>query len=328
MVKKDINFTMFGIIVLLILIVLMVNKNMSEIKNNSAFREENTSLLPKEEKSTANVKLALTNPQEPETLIAQQIENSINYKTPENTRTVLNNIENDLKRYSNPPAVLFYLAYAYEKLNDAQKAVSLYQQIKNNYQDGQLKLYIINAPRPLANNRFYSTALTEEALLRQAKLSEPTTYLNFLLSSPAAFGAGGNEKFYYADLAKTNLINLAKSKPLTMSYEQYARLVLAQNMIGSFFSELTKRSATNLSGYLSEDFSLDPDTINNLQSITNLQFYLTDIKKSGILYYYLFTNTDNSITIELVDDGERILIKYIKLPSASGVSTQNSNEKI
>lgn len=319
MVKKSRNYTYVLIALLLVFLFYSINKSMRDLKDSSTLHEEKNILLDQNKNVSANNKEELANFWDKELLLAQQIENAINYKTSENALAVLKNIEENINFNRNKAAIMFYLGDAYAFLGNKDKASEFYQLIRNRFANGNINLYIINTPRGAVKYKDYSVSIYEESLLRQAKLNNSIEILKSLTESPGLYGVYKNEKFLYGVLANRNIYRLRHAEPFFSSYEQYWRLAYAENTINAFIGQALGGGAPDqaLPAVLEKKAELA-----KIKELVNdeTQFVFKDLRTSGMLYYYIFGSADQSINIEVLDDNKNLLISNITISPAASES--------
>lgn len=299
-----------GVIVIL-LIGYTINKSMDDLKTGSSLREEKNILLDETSTTQSDTKEELANYWDQELLIAQQVENAINYKTSANAISILKNIEDNLDYNKNKVAVVFYLGDAYAALGEKKKASEFYMLARNKFKNGNVHLYILNTPRLAGTYKDYSVSVYEESYLRQAKLEGSTELLRPAQDSPGIFGVYKNEKFLYSYLANRNISRLRHDQPFVESYEQYWRLAYAENTLNSFISQYL--AGQDVSTLAQADLLAKSDILKKFkeQDPSGKQFKFSDSRTSGSIYFYTFTSEDGRITIELLDDHKDILVSNI-----------------
>lgn len=207
-----------GVVLGLLLLKFLVSCSIQDMEN-SAFRDEQNQRLVSVA-TTASVKQTVAYAFDPEAIIAQQIERAVSYRTQTHIEPLLKNIQENLQYNRNKAAIWFYLAYAYEQIGNTANAVAIYEDLRKQYEDRQVMLYIFNAPRELGSGRAYSVSLVAETLLRQALLLKDEKTYKALLKSPALYGEEGAETLSYAVLAAYNLKHWNAPKTSVESYVQ------------------------------------------------------------------------------------------------------------
>jgi tetratricopeptide (TPR) repeat protein len=207
-----------GVVLVLLLLKFFVSCSIQDMEN-SAFRDEQNQRLMSVT-TTASVKQTVAYAFDPEAIIAQQIERAVSYRTQTHIEPLLKNIQENLQYNRNKAAIWFYLAYAYEQIGNTANAVAIYEDLRKQYEDRQVMLYIFNAPRELGSGRAYSVSLVAESLLRQALLLKDERTYKALLKSNALYGEEGAVTLSYSALAAYNLKHLESPKTSVESYVQ------------------------------------------------------------------------------------------------------------
>lgn len=319
--NKKTNLILIVFLAFITLVIYSINKSMQDLKSGSSLREEKNVLLSQNNNIKNNRKEELANYWDQELLIAQQIETAINYKTPENTLSILKNLEENLPYNRNKVAVIFYLAEAYCSLGNKEKAAELYQLIRNKFNNGNINLYIFNAPRIYSNYKTYSISAHEESILRQAKLDNSIELLKLLDNYPGLFGFYKNEKFLYSFLGNRNIYLLRHDLSFLNSYEQYWHLAQAENTLTLFLSLL--RNQGDIKNITSAELLAKNDLLEKLKSkeLTGSQFKFKDSRTIGLLFFYTFTSEDESITIELLDDSKSMIVNGVIINESAANTT-------
>ena len=235
--KKNENVTIALVLIpVVIAVFFLVGNSLSEIKNTTSLHEDNNVLLTENDSSTQNIRQKITAPWDPEVLTAQLIERTLTYGSKEGTIKELKNIENNIMYNRNKVAVLFYLAYGYERIKDFEQATKLYKRIRADFFNNQTALYIFNVPRVGADDRNYSVDAHHEALMRLFLITNNSAILNNLRSSTARFGVYKKEKFAYRDLYEVNSLQ-GQGLPFS-SAQQFLRLAVAKKAIKNFMLEV------------------------------------------------------------------------------------------
>lgn len=205
------GYTIFFIIVAIVVATKMFVSCSIQDMENSAFRDEsNQAIAPLT--TSANVKQAVAYAFDPEAIIAQQIERAVSYRTQASVEPLLKNIQENIQYNRNKAAVWFYLAYAYEQIGNTPNAVAIYEKLRASYEDRHVMLYIFDAPREIGSKRVYSVALVAETKARQALLLGKPALWQELEKVTANYGEEGAETLPYAALASYNLKH--KDQPL------------------------------------------------------------------------------------------------------------------
>ncbi|MDC0977711.1 hypothetical protein OAR19_00470 [bacterium] len=319
--KKNVNYLRFALVLLPVIFLLFfsINISMREVKNTTSLHEEDLSAMQElsltsdKQKGATSKKEQLLTPWEPESQIAQRIEQVINLKNSSDLSSALNNYEKNLKYNRNKAAVMFYLAYGYERLGNLKKAKSFYTQIIANFYNDQILLYIIDSPLYAAKNKIYSVSIYEEALLRKAIMLNSTPSLKSLTYSNKKFGVNKKELFLYSALAKYNLYRKQKEIEFISSSQQFIRLSLAQKHVQDFIAACYDPKK-DLSEYFTEMLQPNANVFHtkfkNLEN-QSLDFKFKNLIKTGFIYYYTYQTKDAMIILDVVDDGSTILIKNI-----------------
>lgn len=319
MQNKEYKQIIIGIVVFLPLLaglIFFINSSMEDLRNTEVLREDHNILRVKEIVEVEDKK-TLAVFWDPETLTAQQLEKVLKFGARETTLTELKNIENNMIYNRNPAAVLFYLAHGYAQLGDQEKALDFYQRLRREYKNSRIILYIFDIDRVAADDRFYSVALYEESLLRQAVLKKEPETLSSLRYSGAKYGVYKKEQFLYADLAAEAQLNLKENKSFLQSYDRFVQLAYAKKTINNLLVEMSKKEQRESEIYLTEELRSKTAYYENLVAAkvarvvageASFKFDFKGLKKTGLIYYYTYADYNNGLEITVRDNGENVLV--------------------
>jgi len=197
-------YILLGVCVFLFGLSWLVSSQLQEMQ--APLREERRKETP--DKQSASARETVVYHWDPEDMVAQQIENELRLKQPDNLLSVLTNIEQNIQYNRNKAASYFYLARAYESLNDKEKTTEIYNLLANNFNNRSIALCAFDVPRTSSGTRpHYTVYIQEEAYLRLYFLTGQRLYLETLLDSARSFGDDEHGHYTYARLARYNLLN-------------------------------------------------------------------------------------------------------------------------
>jgi len=236
---------------------------------------------------------------EPELLVAQQLGNALRLNRPENLRMVLENVEQNIQFIRNKPAAYFYLAEVYEQQGNKDRALELYETIKEDYYNRNITI-LPGLQRTTEDAPRYSVSLVEEALYRIFLLKRTDESLQVLHESTNAFGPDGNPGFLYADLAA----EATKGGTPGSSWEYYTRrLSQAESYLRRYIAfaqnEDLEQAGRMVTGGASRTLEIDVDRIHTLKYQDELTLTLESIRKdrNDYLYIFLYNETDLRFTL-------------------------------